>query len=88
MKFQNLIEKNEERRDTFISSTSNPIKSDNDHQFTKLAKQKRRVKDIQIDSVIQGLPVEIMHLTNIEVTASNINEMSHVINKENRQRKR
>ena len=62
----------------------NPIQSDNDHQFTKLAKQKRRVKDIQIDSVIQGHPAEIMHLTNIEVTASNINEMSHVINKENR----
>ena len=28
------------------------MQSDNEHQFTKLAKQKSRVKDIQMDSVI------------------------------------
>ena len=40
-------------RDTCVSTTLNPIQSDNEHQFTKLAKQKSRVKDIQMDSVIQ-----------------------------------
>ena len=41
------------------------------------------MKDIQIDRVIQVHPDEKTHLTNTEVTSSNINEMSHVINKEN-----
>ena len=49
-----------------------------------LAKQKSRMDDIQIDSVIQAHPDETTHLTNTEVTSSNINEMSHVMNKENR----
>ena len=87
VKVQNLttfLEKNEERRDTCISTNSNVIQSDNDCQFKKLAKQKGRVKDIQTDSVTQAHPHETTHLTNTEVTSSNINEMSHVMNKENR----
>ena len=68
----------------YISTTSNPIQSDNERQFTKLAKQKSRVKVIQIDSAIQAHPDERTHLTNTEVTFSNINEMSHVMSKENR----
>ena len=81
-KLDNISEK--ERRDTCISTTSNSIQSNNDRQFTKLAKQKSRVKEIQIDSVIQAHTDETTHLTNTEVTSSNINEMSHVMNKENR----
>ena len=42
------------------------------------------MNDIQIDSVIQAHPDETKHLTNTEVTSSNINEMSHVMNKDNR----
>ena len=42
------------------------------------------MKDIQIDSVIQAHPEERMHLNNTEVTSSDIKEMSHVMNKENR----
>ena len=79
-----FLKKKEERRDTCISTTSNPIQSDNERQFTKLPKQKSRVKDIQIDSVIQAHPDETTHLTNTEATSSNINDMSHVMNKENR----
>ena len=41
------------------------------------------MKDIQIDTVIQADPDERTHLTSTEVTSSNINEMSHVMNKEN-----
>ena len=48
-KLDNISEKNEERRDTYVSTTTNPIQSDNERQFTKLAKQKSRVKDIQIN---------------------------------------
>ena len=44
-KLENLSEINEERRNTCISTTSNPIQSDNERQFTKLAKQRSRVKD-------------------------------------------
>ena len=47
-------EKNEECRDTCMSTISNSIHSDNDRQFTKLAEQKSRVKEIQIDCVIQA----------------------------------
>ena len=78
-----FLKKNEERCDTCIFTTSNPIQPDNECQFTKLAKQKSKVKDIQIDSVIQADPDETTHLTNTEVTSSNINEMSHIMNKEN-----
>ena len=35
----NNSEINEERCDTCISTTSNPIQSNNERQFTKLAKQ-------------------------------------------------
>ena len=42
------------------------------------------MEEIQIDSVIQAHPDERTHLTNTEVTSSNINEINHVINKENR----
>ena len=82
-KLDNISEINEERRDTSISTTSNPIQSDN-CQFTKFAKQKSRVKDVQFDSVIQAHPDETIHLTNTGVESSNINEMSHTMNKENR----
>ena len=78
-----FLKKNEERCDTSIFTTSNPIQLDNECQFTKLSKQKSRVKDIQIDNVIQADPDETTHLTNTEITSSNINEMSHIINKEN-----
>ena len=79
-----FLKKNKERRDTCISTTSNPAQSDNERQSTKLAKQKSRVKDIKIDGVIQAHPDERTHLTNTQVTSPNINEMSHVMNKENR----
>ena len=62
-----FLKKNEERRDTCIATTSNPVQSDNERQLTKLAKQKSRVKDIQIDRVIQAHPGERTHLTNTEV---------------------
>ena len=39
-KLDNISEKNEERRDTCIFITLNPIKLNNERQFTKLAKQK------------------------------------------------
>ena len=81
-KLDKVSEINEERRDTCIS-TSNPIQSDNERQFTKLAKQRIRVKDVQVDSVIQADPDETTHLTNTGVTSSNINEMSHIMNTEN-----
>ena len=42
------------------------------------------MKDVQVDSVIQADPDETTHLTNTGVTSSNINEVSHIINKENR----
>ena len=74
---------NEERRDTCISTTSNPIQPDNERQFTKLAKQRSKVKDAQVDSVIQVDPDETTHLINTGVTSSNINEVSHIMNKEN-----
>ena len=83
-RLDNISEKNEERRDICISTTSNPIRSDNKCQFTKLARQNSRVKYIQIDSVIQAHPDERTHLTNTEVTSSDINEMNHVMNKGNR----
>ena len=67
-KLDNISEINEERRHTCISTTSNPIQSDNERQFTKLAKQRSRVKDVQVDSVIQADPDEITHLTNTGVT--------------------
>ena len=51
--------------------------------FTKLTKQKSRLRDIQTDRVIQEHPDERTHLTNTEVTSSNINKMRHVVNKEN-----
>ena len=51
---------------------------------TKLVKQKSRVKDIQIDCVIQPHPDDRTHLTNTEVTSPNINEMSYIMNMENR----
>ena len=51
-----ISEKNEERRDTCISNTSNPIQSGKERQFTKLPKQKNKVKDTKIDSVIQAHP--------------------------------
>ena len=83
-KLDNISEINEERRNTCISTTSNPIQSDNKRQFTKFAKKRSRVKDVQIDSVIQADPDETTHLTNTGVTSSNTNEVSHKINKENR----
>ena len=42
------------------------------------------MKELQIDRVIQAHPDERTHLTNTEVTFPNINEMSYVMNKENR----
>ena len=42
------------------------------------------MKNLQVDSVIQADPDETTHLTNIGVTSSNINEVSHTMNKENR----
>ena len=42
------------------------------------------MKDVQVDSVIQEVPDEITHLTNTGVTSSNIDEVSHIMNKENR----
>ena len=84
-KLDNISETNEERRDICTFTTSNPIQSDNERQFTKLAKQKSRVKDIQVDSVIQADPDETTtHLTNTGFISLNINEMSHIMNKENR----
>ena len=82
-KLGNIFEINEERRTTCISTTSNPIQTDNERQFTKLAKQRSRVKDVQADSVIQTDPGETTHLTNTGITSSNINEARHIINKEN-----
>ena len=82
-KLDNISEKNEERHNICMSATSNPIQSYNERQFTKLAKKKSRVKDVQIDSIIQAHPDERTHLTNTEVKSSNITEMSHVMNKEN-----
>ena len=61
-RLDNIFEKNEERRDTCTSTTSNPIQSDNERQFTKLAKQKNRMKDVQI-VVIQEHPDERTHFT-------------------------
>ena len=85
-KLDNISGVNEEHCDTCIFTTSNSIQSDNNHQFnnqfTKLAKQKSRVKDVPVDSVNQAHPDETKHLTNTGVTSSNINEMSHIINKE------
>ena len=37
-KLDKISEKNEERCETYISTTSNPVQSDNEHQLTKLAK--------------------------------------------------
>ena len=72
-------------RDTCISTTSNPVHSDNERQFTKLAKKRSRVKDVKGDSAIQPDPnPETTHLTNTGVTSSNMNEVSHILNKENR----
>ena len=42
------------------------------------------MKDVQVDSVIQADPDETTHSTNTGVTSSNINEVSHLMNKENR----
>ena len=42
------------------------------------------MKDVQVDSVIQEVPDEITHFTNTGVTSSNIDEVSHIMNKENR----
>ena len=88
-KLDKISEKNnEECRDTCISITLNPIQSNNNCQSTKLPKQKSRVNDIQIDSVVQAHPDETTHMTEVtsstKVTSSNVNEMSHVMNKENR----
>ena len=66
-KLNKISEKNEEHCDTCMSTSSNPIQSDNECQFTKLARQKSRVKGIQIDSVIQEHADERMHLINTEV---------------------
>ena len=74
---------NEVGCDTCTSTTSNLIQPDNERQFTKLAKQRSRVKYVQVDSVIQADPDETTHLINTGVTSSNINEMSHIMNKEN-----
>ena len=51
-----FLKKNEERRHTFISNASNPIQAAKEHQFTKLPKQKNKVKDTKIDSVVQAHP--------------------------------
>ena len=83
-KLENISKINEECRDTCISTTSNPIQSDNERQFTKLTKQRSRVKDVQVDSVIQADPDQTTYLNNTGVTSSNINEESHIMNKENR----
>ena len=42
------------------------------------------MKDVRVDSVIEADPDEKMHFTNRGVTSSNINEVSHIMNKENR----
>ena len=83
-KLDNISEINEERRETYISTTSNPIQSDNNRRFTKYAKQKSRMNDVQVDSVIRSHPDETTHSTNTGVMSSNINEMCHTMNKENR----
>ena len=41
------------------------------------------MNDVQVNSVIQSNPDEATHLTNTGVTSSNINEISHIKNKEN-----
>ena len=41
---------------------------------------------MQIDSVTQADSDETTHLTNTKVTSSNINQMRHIINEENRPR--
>ena len=41
---------------------------------------------MQIDSVTQADSAETTHLTNTKVTSSNINQMRHIINEENRPR--
>ena len=60
----NKISKKKEFRDTCISTASNLIQSSSDDQFTKLAKQKSRMKDIQIDNVIQAYLNKTKRLTN------------------------
>ena len=60
----NKISKKKEFRDTCISTASNLIQSSNDGQFTKLAKQKSRMKDIQIDNVILAHPNKTKRLSN------------------------
>ena len=60
------------------------MQSDNERQFTKLAKQRSRVKDVQVDSVIQANPDETTHLTNTGVLSSNINAVSYIMNMKNR----
>ena len=82
-KLDNISEINEKHRDNCISTTSNPIQPDNERQFTKTAKQRSRVKDVQVVSVIQADPDETTHLINTGVTSSNINEVIHTMNKEN-----
>ena len=64
LKLNKISEKKKEFRDTFIFTASNLIQSSNDGQFTKLAKQKSRMKDIQIDNVIQAHPNKTKRLTN------------------------
>ena len=45
---------------------------------------KAKMKDVQVDSVVQADQDEITPSTNAGVTSSNINEVSHTMNNENR----
>ena len=75
--------KNEGSCDTCISITLNPIQSDHNRQFTKLAKKKAEQKIYKLIAFLKHIPDETTHLTNKEVTFAIINEMSHVMNKDN-----
>ena len=56
--------KNEESCDTCIPITPNPIQSDHNRQFTKLAKKKAEQKIDKLIGFLKHIPDETTHLTN------------------------
>ena len=82
-KFLKKKKKNEESCDTCIPITPNPIQSDHNRQFTKLAKKKAEQKIDKLIVFLKHIPDETTHLTNKEVTFAIMDEMSHVMNKDN-----
>ena len=56
--------KNEESCDTCIPITPNPIQSDHNRQFTKLAKKKAEQKIDKLIVFLKHIPDETTHLTN------------------------